>query len=274
MRKPWPTGKQSVVFRSAAGWGDSIYAVAIVNELRKQFPEIIVRTRHPHIFSWMHGVLPVQWSKHGEDIAIHYSGRKQCPETNQFQDLLFACCLPIDIEFRIDWKVMNKGLIERMKAAAEGKRICIVAAPHTVFGRRDGYGAELTPKWDGYQAIIDAFKHKLFFVQVGLIREVANFRGIGMDLIGKVSDTDTLDLATSADCVLGQHGYSIPLAEAFAKPLFVIYSRRGLNSHDPYIKFSTAQKTNTRSTSHHAVDDEPIQTIIKKAGECYGLPFQ
>lgn len=272
MRKPWPTGKQSVIFRAPAGFGDSIYNIAIVNELRKQFPEIIVRTRHPSFFSGMHGVFPVQWTKHGEDIAIHYSGRKQCPETNQWQDLLFACNLPIDIEFRIEWKVINKGLVERMKAASEGKKICIVAAPHTVFGRRDGYGAELTPKWNGFQAIIDAFKHMVFFVQVGLTREVTNLTGVGMDLIGKVSDTDTLDLAISADFVLGQHGYAIPLAEAFAKPLFVIYSRRGLDSHDPYIKFSTPQKTNTRETSHHAVDDEPIQKIIKNAGACYGLP--
>ena len=273
MRRNWPTGKQSIVLRQPAGFGDSIYSIATVIILKKEFPKITIRTRHPTMFEWIPGVTGERWRKGGEDIAVHYAGRKQCHETNQWQDLLFALNIDITTPFRIEWPVQNKALVERVRQEAGERRVCVVSSPHTIFGRRDGYGMELTPKWDVYQKLISSFSRQVFFVQCGCIQEYDKFLDLGMDLTGKVSDTDTMDLGATCDLVLGQHGWAIPLAEAFDKPLFVIYSSRGLRSSDPYIRQCTAQKTFSKPTSKYAVDDEEWGVISAKAKEAYGIPF-
>lgn len=270
MRMPWPYGKKSIVLRLPAGWGDSIYDIAIVKELLHQFPEIKIRTRHPSLFTWIPGVTAEPWKKHGEDITAHYSGRKQDPQTNQWQDLLIACRLDHGIPFKVEWKIHNQKIIDRVKESASGRPICIVASPHVVFGRADGYGHELTPKWERFDEIVQSMNGKMFFVEVGLTK-MRSVSGCDLSLVGKVSDTDTMDLASSCDFVLGQHGYAIPLAEAFDKPLFVVYSERGLRSCDPYIRYCTAKKTFSKPTSKYAVDNEPSKDIIRKAHECFAI---
>lgn len=270
MRNPWPYGKKKIILRLPAGFGDSIYDIAIVKELRHQFPEIKIRTRHPSLFTWMDGVTAEPWRKHGEDITAHYSGRKQETQTNQWQDLLISCRLDHGIPFVVDWKIHNQGIIDKVKNLAAGKPVCIVTTPHLVFGRSDGYGHELTPKWDRYDEIVKSMSGRVFFVEVGLIK-MRGVPGCDLSLVGKASDTDTLDLASSCDFVLGQHGYAIPLAEAFDKPLFVIYSDRGLRSNDPYIRYCTAKKTFSKTTSRFAVDNEPTNEIVRKAHECFSV---
>ncbi len=268
MKRPWPT-KESIVLRSPAGYGDSIYNIKICIELlAKYFKQISIRTRYPSLFTWIKGMSAERWHKGGEDLCIHYSGRKREKDTNQWQDLLLAARLDKDIPFDIPWKIHNQSLLDKVKKEANGKKICLVGTPHTPFGRRDGYGLELRPKWEIFIDILNKFKKKYFFVLIGLRkREFSLANCINMDLVGKTSDMDAMDLAEISDVGIGQNGYFIPLMESRNKPIFIIYSRLGLNSKDPYISNTSPQKILSKPISKYCIDDEPIGAIFNKFSE-------
>lgn len=272
LNRPYPHGKKKIVFRSAAGFGDSFYSVCILEHLLKRFPQIVIRTRHPSLFAHLPGVITERWHKGNEDLAIHYNGRKSCADTNIWQDLLMGAGIDIITPFKIAWKPKERVHIDKIAAMnTQKKKVCVVGSPHTPFARNDGYGLDLRPKWEIFDKIIRAFQDKLFFVQIGLKREQYEIKGIDLDLVGKTSDCDTLDIATVADCFIGQNGYIIPLAESQSKPLFVVYSRKGLQSGDPLISNTKPEKILSKPTSGWAVDDEPIADILAKAKGVFGL---
>ena len=268
MRKRPLINGQTMILRGASGFGDAILIIYIVTEFLKKHTRISLRTKHPSLFTHL-GIATERFRKGGEHVAFNYGSRKKIKETNQFQDMCISAGIPSDRPFNIKWPLHNKRLVVKVREMAAGKPICIVGNPHTPFGRRDGYGLELRPKWSIFDEVIEKLKGEMFFVQIGKGNDEYRFKGIDYDLRNKVSDTDSMDLAQRCDCLMGQNGYIIPLAECFDKPLFLVYSKRGLESKDPYISNTSPQKILSKPTSQWVVDDWNMGIIHKKARQCF-----
>lgn len=271
MNRPYPHGMDRIVFRGPAGFGDSVYDLAICVELLKQFKVISIRTRHPSLFAWMKGMETERWRKGGENLAIHYAHGRKVPGTCLWQDLLQSAQLDTKIPFEIKWKIHNQPLLDRIKKEAGDKKICIIACPYKPFDRPDNYGLDLRPDWNVFDKIVDYLKGKVFLVRIGKYVREHDTRGCHLDLVGKTSDTDLMDLGEVVDFGFSQNGFLIPLLESRNKPIFVLYSRKGLNSPDPIICNTKPEKILSKQTSGWAIDDHPMPDILSRLKETFHL---
>lgn len=207
----------------------------------------------------------VPFTRIGIDILAHYSLRKQHKDTSQFKDCCLQAGISEPVELKLDWVPKN---IELIASLQRGKPIVIVQLPRNPMGRTDGFGKELMPDCRVIQKLINHVKDRATIVQIGAGAPIYRFEGIDIDLANKTSVRDLLDVASAADGFIGYCSFIVPLAESLDKPGLFVWSRKGLNLNQPYIKAITPKKILEKTTSKFLIDD-CTDDEIRQAAEVF-----
>jgi hypothetical protein len=241
--------------RSGRGLGDSLYLQSIVRHLVEEGRHPSVISDWPAVFAHL-GVPVSPFRRKTVDVVAHYVARKEVPGTTIFEDMCIAAGLPRDIPLRLDRPVVDRGFVADVRLAARDLPIVLVQQAREPFGRSDGYGIDLLPRFGAMQRAIDRLKDHAFLVQVGAGPSIHEFRNIDLNLIDRTSLPQLLDLAAEASGFLGYCSFFVPLAESLSKPSLLIWSTRGLRSPVPYIRSITPAKILHRPDLSRWVLDE------------------
>lgn len=252
--------------RGGRGIGDSLYVQAIARHLiNRDGNKLKVCSDWPDIFRPLGNMAKVvPFTRLGIDILAHYSLRKKHKETTQFKDCCLQAGINEPVDLKLDWTPHDLDLI----ASLGDKPIVLVQMPRNPMGRTDGFGKELMPDCRVIQKIINHVKGRATIVQIGAGAPLFRFEGIDIDLANKTSLRDLLDVASVADGFLGYCSFIVPLAESFDKPGLFVWSRKGLNVNQPYIKAITPQKILEKATSTFLIDD-CTDDEIRQAAEVF-----
>lgn len=247
--------KQHLRVRAGSGLGDAIYLRCVVQALLAAGKTVEVACSYPDVF---HG-LPIKvepFRREKIDIVAHYTQRKQATGSSQFQDMCAAASLPQNTPLEIKWTPLNEELLSAVHATAAGRRIVLVHGGRAPMGRTDGFGMELLPTREAMAALLGMLPKDMLLVQVGKGPQLYPIE-CELDLREKTSATDLYDLMSISYGAVSQCSFIIPLAEAFNKPLLVLWSAKGMAAKDPFVSSVRPEKVLHRksTTSIFAIDD-------------------
>lgn len=253
--------------RAGKGLGDNLYLQAIVAHLLRSGMSLEVCSNWPSLFSQLRGDFKVvPFRRDRIDRVAHYSTRKNVDETDQFEDCCITARVDKTIPLRMEWAPLNQDLVDGVRSAAGSRPVVLVQMPRHPMDRKDGYGIELLPQFDALQRAASHLSERAFLVQIGKGERIYDpLAGIHLDLSNKTSLTDIFDLATHADAFFGYCSFIIPLAESFGKHELLVWSRRGLNSRNPYIRTITPRKIVHRKDLLQAVMDDCDEAELVRA---------
>jgi hypothetical protein len=241
--------------RGGKGIGDALYVQAVARHL-VQKERLRVATCWPDVFLPLGDrVECVPFTKAGIDILAHYSRRKNRPGTDQFVDVCLEAGIKEAIPLVLDWQINDRDLTAGL--LAHRKPIVLVQLPRAPMGRTDGFGMELLPDCRAIQRAIDRLHGKALLVQVGAGTPLHRFRGIDIDLAGKTSVRQLIDVAAVSNGMLGYVSFLLPLAESLGKRALLVWSRRGLKAGHVYLRQITPTKVIHRKDLVRAVLDGP-----------------
>lgn len=241
--------------RAGSGLGDSLYLQGVVRHLVGQGARLEVLTNWPDVFRPLQGRVTVSRFRRAADIYAHYARRRGHPETDQFRDCCIGAGIIEPVELRLDWTLTGSHLVDRLRGAAVGRPILLVMMPREPMGRADGFAMELLPDCRTIQRVIDLVAGRALLVQIGKGPVLHRFRGIDVDLANQTTVRDLLDVAAISGGALGYCSFIVPLAESFARPALLVWSRRGLSSGNELIRRLVPAKVLHRPTSRAVMDD-------------------
>lgn len=251
--------------RGGYGLGDAIYQRPIAEYLVSQGKEITVCTAYPEVFEGA-GVSTAPFSRERINVLAHYSMRRAL-KTTQFQDMCDSAKVP-RIELRFEWKVKNGHLLHEVIAKAQGRKVVLVHGGREPFGRKDGLGLELIPRREAFSEALKGFSD-CFRVRIG---NAAQYElDVDLDLQGKTSVSDLIDLGKVCDAVVGQVSFVAPLSEVFDKPFLAVWAEKGLRSGREVIRQITPAKILSKPTSFYVLDSWTEQQIAEGASAVRGL---
>ncbi|MES2634019.1 MAG: hypothetical protein V4669_13680 [Pseudomonadota bacterium] len=239
------------IIRGGSGLGDSLYVRPVAEHYVRIGHTVTVKSDYPEVFAGAR-VKVEPFTRQGTNVLAHYSSRKKYAETNQWQDVCInsgAGNLPL----KIDWQIRNRALINEVKALANHRPIVMVNGGRPPMGRTDGYGNEMLPSRAAFEQVIAGLTG-CFVVEVGKGSEVYPLSA-DLDLSGKTTPADLLDLASVARGLVGQCSFMIPLAEALDKPLMVVWASAGLKSGIEFIRLCAPKKILSKPSSQWVMDD-------------------
>lgn len=241
--------------RGGKGLGDSLYLQSVVRHIIKcDRQPLKVASNYPDVFLPLGDkVKVIPFTRTGIDITAHYVNRKGFTETTVFRD----CCISAGIknypELRLDWPQADNELVENIRKP--GKPVVIVQMPRAPMARSDGMGMELLPDCKRIQQIIDAVKPYSTIVQVGAGESLFKFDGIDIDLANRTTVRELLDVSAAASGFIGYCSFILPLAESLHKPCMMVWSRRGLESKELFIRRVTPKKMIEHASTQYLIDD-------------------
>jgi len=252
--------------KCASGFGDAIYMYPVAKHFIEQGEkDITLMTNYSDIFK----ALPVKTIHHTKDWATHkisYCGNKYKAGTSQFQDVCLAAGVPTDLEFKVDWSLRNKDLIENIRkmATRKGRRILVVAGPDKPFGRDDEFGIELTIDFKRYDDLLSRIHQDWYIVQICKQQPIHKLKYLDVNLMGKTTPSDVMDLISIADRTMGQVGHILPISECLGTPGLIWFSRSGLNCENRFINSIKPEKViHYRDTMLHVIDDWSTDKLLK-----------
>lgn len=274
MRRQSGLASQTKSIRAGRGLGDAIYLQSIVRYFIARGQPLEVCTDWPDLFEVFNVDAPAKrprvaitnFRRDRIDLVAHYSARRQIARTDQFTDCCLSAGIADPVEFRLEWPYSSMRREAALRTSSpildslprDGRPIVLVQMPRPPFGRSDGYGLKLLPKWHVMQALIDRLSPRAFLVQIGKGDAIHPLRGIDLDLANRTSVVDLMDIAVRADGFLGYCSNIIPMAEAQSKPLLALWSSAGLASPDPVIRAIAPAKILHRAQSHWLNDDNAV----------------
>jgi hypothetical protein len=247
--------------RGGSGLGDALYVRVIAEHFIRSGEAVTACSDQPDAFIGS-GAVVEPFRRDHIDVVAHYTMGKSDQATNQWQDVCNSAGVK-GVQLRIDWTVRNQTLVERVRAAAAGRRIVIVHGGRAPMGRTDGFGAELLPTASAFDAALGGLDD-CFLVRVGKGQHLYQVRA-HLDLSGATSVPDLLDLASICDGIVGQCSFVVPLAECFDKPLLAIWAAKGLDTGHPYTRQITPRKVLSKPSSSFVMDDWPAERIRNAA---------
>ena len=259
--------------KGASGLGDSIYGYPIVKYYANKYDIVYYMTDYPLLFADLKNVVCTKHQKINYiafpdrrqpiDIRFTYCGRKYTPGTSQFTDSCISARIKEDIKLEIPWETRSTDLVNKIKRVAKGRKICIVSAPYEPFGREDEWGAILRIKPDIMQTIINKYKEKILFVQIGN-KFVLNKLSTEIEVINQTSYTDLFDIVSVCDFGMSQIGNMLPLCECLGKKNFIIFNKAAMESENKFIAAITPDKTVHYKKLNCSVLDDNIERAVKR----------
>lgn len=232
------------------------------------FPEVFLPLKEKY-----NGQLAVSTFRRAPiERVAHYTGRKDRPDTDQFRDCCERAGIGFDVELKIDWKVRNEKIVEALRRS--DKPVICVQLPRLPMARTDGFGDDLLPDCRKMQRAIDALKGRAFVVQIGKGAPLFRFSGINLDLANRTTVSDLLDVASVANGFLGYCSFIAPLAESFGKPLLLVWSRKGANSTQRFIRQITPRKIFHLESSRAVMDDAPEDELHAAVDDLYSRTWK
>lgn len=257
------------------GLGDATYLQSVARHLTAQGQRLRVATAWPDVFRPLGDKVEIApFTRAGINILAHYSLRKSISETTQFEDCCIQAGISGPVELRLDWTPTNTELIQRLSHEAQGVPrfpIVCVQLPRAPMGRNDGFGAELLPDCRAIQTVINAVRGQALIVQIGAGKALYKFEGIDIDLSNRTTVCELFDVACVASAFIGYPSFIIPLAESLNKPALLVWSRRGLNANQAYVRQITPRKILFKQSSRFVMDDAPQEEITKAAHDLLNI---
>lgn len=248
--------------RGGRGLGDGLYQRPIVEHLIGRGDALTVLTDYPDIFAGT-GAATLPFSKDRVDVLAHYSARKGRVGTTQWQDVCDTAQVG-RLPFQTQWTVRNRSLVDGLRKFADGKPLILVHGGRVPMGRTDGFGKELLPNADAFDAVLEALRD-CFLVQIGQADQIYSL-AVDISLNGGTTVADLMDLGSACDGAIGQCSWIVPLAEIFDKPLLAVWAACGMSPGvHPYVQQITPRKILCKPTSRHVVDDWPASRIGEEA---------
>lgn len=249
--------------RCASGLGDSVYLRAIADHLAQGGEAITALSNYPEIF--IGSPCRVEpFRRERVDIVAHYVTGKGNQGTNQWQDVCLAAGVARPVPFRFDWTVQNEELVDGILERADGLPVVLVQGGRTPMGRTDGFGKELLPDRQAFEAAVGAIRPRCYLVAVGKADPIYR-AAVDEDLTGQTTVADLLDLFKACSAVIAQVGFAVPMAEIFDRPLLAVWAASGLISRDLYVRQITPAKIFAKPTSRFVMDDWPLERIAEHA---------
>lgn len=251
--------------RGGAGLGDAIYIRAIAEHFVRKGQKVVVATPYPTVFEGA-GVETIPFTRHEIDVLAHYSEDRHRQETTQFLDMCLRAKVKEEVPLRFDWKPKNENLLAQVKEQAAGRKVLLVHGGREPFGRTDGLGLDLIPKADAFACALAELRDCLT-IGIGDGKRQFYTPEVELDLIGKTSVTDVLDMGKICDGVVAQVSFCAPMAECFDKPFLGVWASKGLHgpvTRSPLLKTVTPRKILTKATSRHVVDNQPEEEIKER----------
>ena len=256
--------------RCGSGLGDSLYLQGVVRHLVEQGHGLEVCSDWPDVFLPLEGKVKVSPFRRDVDIKAHYAIRKGVRGTDQFQDVCIAAGIRGEVDFRLDWRVHNTALVEKVRKGS--RPVVAVLLPRQPFARGDGYGIELLPRQHGMQRVVDMLGTRLVMLGSGDAKYPIS--GIDLNLANDTSVRDLIDVASVVDGFVGYVSFFVPLAESLKKPALFVWARAGLESQHEFIQRITPEKIFHRDTSRAITDDcseqETLDAVDKFLDEIAG----
>lgn len=250
--------------RGGSGLGDAIYQRPVIEHLISRGHAVQAMNNWPEVFLGT-GAEVLPFSRENIQVLAHYVTGKQRTDTNQWQDICASAGVD-DLPFRSTWAVRNAALVEEVRRHAESRPIVLVHGGRIPMDRTDGFGAELLPQQRAFDAILSHLP-ACYRVAVGKVGQVYPL-DCDLDLNGKTSVSDLMDLGATCAGVVGQCSLAIPLAEIFDKPLLVAWSSRGMEyGRHPYIRAITPEKVLSKPSSIFVMDDWNRERLVEAARE-------
>lgn len=247
--------------RGGSGLGDSVYVRVVAEHLKRRGEKMIACSNYPDVFDG--SAIPVEaFSRTNIQVLAHYTAGKTNLDTTQWQDVCRSAGVE-DIPLHFDWSVKNLALAKSLRAKANGRPIVVVHGGRAPMGRTDGFGLEMLPDRAAFDAVLAALRD-CYLVRIGKGNQLYPLAA-DIDLTDSTSVSDLLDVAQICNGVVAQCSFAAPLAEAFDKPLLLVFSERGLRSSHAYIKTITPKKITGKSTSSFVMDDWTTEKIQEAA---------
>lgn len=243
--------------RGGSGLGDSIYCRPVAEHFVRAGHRVVVMSNFPDVFTGS-GAKVEPFTRLGTNVLAHYTSRKDVIGSNQWQDVCHNAQVG-DLPLSFKWEIQNSALVNDLKAMARGKPIIMVNGGRPPMNRTDGYGYEMLPRREAFDAVLAALEG-CFTVEVGKGEELYPLTA-DVDLNGRTSPADLLDIASIASGLVGQCSFMIPLAEALDKPLLCVWAAKGLVSKTVYIRQCTPEKILSKPSSRWVMDDWAEQRI-------------
>lgn len=237
--------------RGGSGLGDSLYVRPIAEHFAQKGQQVTALTNYPDIYRGSK-VVTEPFSRTNCQVVAHYVNGKSRPDTTQWQDVCDAA--GVNTPMRFEWTIQNQGLVDRIERAANGRPIILAHGGRAPMGRTDGFAMELLPAQWVFEDTLKGLKDCLV-VSIGGTDGIRYQLSAEIDLTGKTSVSDMLDLARICTGVVAQCSFAIPLAECFDKSLLAIWSARARTSNQAYIKTITPQKVLSKPSSKWVMDD-------------------
>jgi len=252
---------RDIRIRGGRGLGDSIYLRPIVEYFLRQGHTVTVHSDYPGAFEGV-AVEVKPFTRDGINVLAHYTTGKANAATHQFADMCRSANVPV-MPLSFDWKLRDTPLVAMIHAKAQGRRIIVVHGGRAPMARTDGFGAELLPKKEAFDTALAELRD-CFIVKIGKAEEIYSL-DCELDLNGKTTVQDLFDIAAIAHGFLAQCSYCIPLAEAFDKPLMIVFAAAGFVAPSLFVRQITPTKVLSKTTSFHVVDEWPAAMIEEAA---------
>lgn len=249
-----------IKINSPRGLGDAIHVRAIVLHLLSLGETVMVFTRWPDVFADIKGltVLPAERvSEHRDAFGARVCFQCLIPSVRELSQFRSACLQsgildPIALDIR--WRVRSPALLYKTRQKANGRPV-LLFQPLKRAGNVDE--EERRPDPGAFRRLVAGFDGH-FKIKIGHPDFAEDDAGLAtdLDLFGRTSISEAIDLATLADAICAEPSFLGIVAQAFDKPFSCLFSTRALTSDVKKVAGATPTRIFHRPDLCTAVYDE------------------
>jgi hypothetical protein len=224
---------------AAKGLGDALYMRAIAIHLIASGEAVTVFTMWPDAFLGIDVAVKPLGARTGAEDIRHCNFCLHCrlPEVQMGGMFEMACRqagILEPVELKAGWAIRNKPLVDKVRRAAGGRPIMVYQPLKPAAGVEQRLVQPLLgPYADYIESRSDHFRVKLGLGGDGACE---------MDLTGKTSICDAMDVAAAADFIFGEPCYLTTLAQAMDKTYGCMFSRRAQSAIQSRVRNLTPER--------------------------------
>lgn len=245
---------------ASKGLGDAIYMRAIVLHLLRRGEQVTVFTAWAEVFDDLPVTVRGLAERTGDEDWRHAKPCLHCRiKAVGHLDAFTMACLQAGIEgpvpLRMDWRVRNIDLVQRVKREAAGRPILLFQP----LKKSSNMNQALARPKHGAFAEFLAARADHFRVKVGRPQDLVPDAHLpcDLDLMGRTSVQDVFDIGTVCDTAFGESCFVLVMAEAMDKPFTWMFSRRGIESGRTHVQNIRPGRVFHKRHLATAVFDEP-----------------